>query len=138
MNAGAQCDCRGWAVDLRVGYPNGHHPRCPEQPEPSKPVEVVVSAALLAQAFLKLPGAVILNAKMATGPVLEPGAVRFVVQMPGAPEHAVAMEPAYTSRQVGAGPWDSYLSGITWHMADGSQVQQSLDAPAAGEDGVLP
>lgn len=33
MTTTAECDCSTWALDdFRLGYPNGHHPRCPKQP----------------------------------------------------------------------------------------------------------
>lgn len=125
------CDCNSWATDLRIGYPNGHHPRCPDQPEPSRPVELLVSAELLAEGFFKLPGAVILNAKMDITPVLDPGRVKLVVEMLSAPEHAVSMDPIYTSRFWPDGRYrDYYLSGITWRLADGSSTTQKFDPPA--------
>lgn len=33
MTTAAECDCSTWALDdFRLGYPNGHHPRCPKRP----------------------------------------------------------------------------------------------------------
>lgn len=28
-----ECACAVWANDLRVGFPNGHHARCDQQPD---------------------------------------------------------------------------------------------------------
>lgn len=72
------CACNGWVTDLRVGYPHGHHPRCPEQPHPSRPVELLVDTSLITDTIMKLPGAVLLNAKLDTTPFLEPGRVKLL------------------------------------------------------------
>lgn len=126
------CACNTWAGDMRVGYPNGHHPKCSQQPHPSRTVELDFTPELLVDAVLLLPGAKILDARIdySTGGVVHPN-IRFLIDVPDAPADAVSMCPAYTMRRwPDGGRRDHYLSAISWVHADGSSSTQHFDPPA--------
>lgn len=125
------CECHAWCCDGRVGWPNGHHQKCPKQPKPSRIMTLKVSPELLIEHWLRLPDAQLLGTRMKRDFVDEPGELVLAVNVGGAPADAVGMEPIYTSRQRGDGNWDYYLSGITWKLTDGTTTTQTFDAPHA-------
>lgn len=113
------CSCATWAGDLRVGRPNGHHPRCPQQPTPSRVVTLRVAPGLLAQGWLQLPSARIVGVRMEHSRVGDEGVLVFEVSAVGAPEGAVSMTPTYS----GDGRPGHRLDSITWTLFDGATVR---------------
>ncbi|WP_158510800.1 hypothetical protein [Kutzneria albida] len=51
--------------------------------------------------------------------------------MPDAPAGAVSMTPIYTSSHIDGQYRDYQLSGITWHLGDGTTIEQRIDPPAS-------